>query len=55
MDLVENPASTGDFESLRNFHPGDPGDLAVPEEERDAIALLGGDFTINEQVFEFFR
>src|SRR5947209_18296 len=43
-----------DLERIGNFDAGDPDDLAVPDQERNAIAIFDGNFAIDEKVFEFF-
>src|SRR5918911_3836063 len=52
-NLVEI-ARARDAEPFGDFDAGDPGDRAVPEEEGNPIADVGGDFTINEEVFQLF-
>src|SRR5690349_5101876 len=45
----------GHLEALRDFHAGHPHDLILPEEQRQAIPDLDRDFTINQEILEFFR
>src|SRR5437764_9663311 len=47
-------ARAGDAEPLGDLDAADPGDGAVPEKERNPIPDVGGDFTINEEVFQLF-
>src|SRR2546430_11967676 len=49
-NLVEI-ARAGDAEPLGYLDARHPGDRAVPEEQRDAVADVGRDFTINQKVF----
>src|SRR5688500_13549115 len=48
-------SGTGHFEALRDFHAGHPDDLAVPDQEGEAVPDFGRDFTINQEIFELFR
>src|ERR1043166_6047133 len=47
-------ARAGDAEPLGALAAADPGDGAVPQKERNPIPDVGGDFTVNEEVFQFF-
>src|ERR1043165_7731724 len=52
-NLVEI-ARAGDAEPLGDLDARHPGDRAVPEKERNPIPDVGGDFTINQKVFQLF-
>src|SRR5712691_9502780 len=42
------------LESLRNLEAADPNDLIVPDQQRNAVADFGGDFTINQKILQLF-
>src|ERR1043166_5824431 len=47
-------ARAGDAEPLGDLDAAHPGNGAVPEKERNPIPDAGGDFTINQEVFQLF-
>src|SRR5215212_1221027 len=53
--FVEDSGGIRHLEPLRHFHARDPDDLTVPDEQGEAVTQLRGDFTINQEVFQFFR
>src|SRR6266508_4038295 len=44
----------GHLESVRNLDAADPDDLAVPDQQRNAVSDFGGDFTINQKILQLF-
>src|SRR5438874_13411039 len=53
-DLVAIARRIADAELFRDFDTGYPDDAAVPDEQRNAVAALGVDFTINEEILQLF-
>ena len=51
--LIEIAGAVDDAEGLRDAHSRNPDDLAVADQDREAIPVIGVDFTINEDVFHF--
>src|ERR1051325_6356497 len=52
-DLVERGAVRR-FELFGDLHARDPDDRTVPDEQRNAIAKLSSNLTINQEVFQCF-
>src|SRR5437773_4332223 len=53
-NLVELAGGSGDFERFRDFNAADPHDRAVPNQQRNAVADLGRNFTINQEILQLF-
>ena len=47
-DFVAVGIAFGDFEFVGDLDTGDPDDLAVPDEQRNAVTLFDGDLAIDE-------
>src|SRR5712691_7871445 len=53
-DLVAIARRIADPELLRDFDAGHPDDDFVPDEQRNAVAALDVDFTINKEILQLF-
>src|ERR1700746_2583667 len=47
-------AAPGDLECLGDLHAGDAYDFVLPDEQRNSVAGLDGDFTINQKILQLF-
>src|SRR5688572_27439704 len=53
--VEHSPRGCGHLEALRDLHTADPDDFAVPEQQRQSISAVCGDFTINQEILQLFR
>src|SRR5687768_1112712 len=52
LHLVQSFRGAAHLETLRDLDTGNPDDLPLPHQQRESIADLGADFTINQKILQ---